>query len=467
MFRQAATILEAGYGGVLHPDRDLWGPDFTPEDLERLYEQRPRGDGRSVAVAERIAKTLLYTPSAKVLLSGQKGAGKSTELRRVMEDKRIRERFQPVVMVASQRLDLFQSTDAHYFLLSIAATIAGDIAAYPSGGKVLDWKKRAGSDLSKLIELLSDLAGVKAPSKFGDEQGFRLSLKGYVEWVGKLKSNEALRRDLVKDERYSVGRAAALVAELLGVLRWIAERDLLLVIDDGDKIAHEAAVRDIFLTNASRLLSLPCACVITFPFWFGFVPDFQPVQAQAAQVVRLENVKVVTRTDAEVVTEGSKTFFRGLYRRLVVEEGNDWLPNDALNEAVRLSAGVPREFLRVLERGFRVADDEGATALTRRLIDQSAKELRREMFPATETEVTRRRLERVRLTRRLETVEDRLLLDALLVVELTNDEPWYDVHPLLAPAIDRLLEERARRLQITADGFTREWREGLLASLDE
>jgi hypothetical protein len=183
-------------------------------------------------------------------------------------------------------------------------------------------------------------------------------------------------------------------------------------------------------------------------------------------VVRLENVKVVTRVDAETVTEASTSFFRGLYRRLVIEEGNAWLPDDALNEAVRLSAGVPREFLRVLERAFRVADDEGATALTRRLIDQSAKELRREMFPATETEATRRRLERVRLTRRLETVEDRLLLDALLVVELTNDEPWYDVHPLLAPAIDRLLEERARRLQIAGASFTREWREGLLASLD-
>jgi hypothetical protein len=194
-----------------------------------------------------------------------------------MEAARIRGRFQPVVMVASQRLDLFQSTDAHYSLLSIAATIAGEIADYPSGGKALDWKKRAGSDLSKLVGLLSDLAGVRAPSNFGDEQGLKVSLKGYVDWVGTLKSNEALRLGLMKDERYSIGRAANLVAELLGVLGWIAERELLLVIDDGDKIAHEAAVRDIFLTNASRLLSLPCACVITFPFWFGFVPDFQPV----------------------------------------------------------------------------------------------------------------------------------------------------------------------------------------------
>jgi hypothetical protein len=78
MFRRAATILEAGYGGVLHPDRDLRGPDFTQADLHQLYEARPQGDSRGVAVAERIAKTLIDTPKAKVRLSGQKGAGKST-----------------------------------------------------------------------------------------------------------------------------------------------------------------------------------------------------------------------------------------------------------------------------------------------------------------------------------------------------------------------------------------------------
>jgi hypothetical protein len=53
---------------------------------------------------------------------------------------------------------------------------------------------------------------------------------------------------------------------------------------------------------------------------------------------------------------------------------------------------------------------------------------------------------RVRVKKKLDDGEDRQLLDSLLVVELSNNRPWYDVHPILQSYVDGLLKETRDRL---------------------
>ena len=175
--------------------------------------------------------------------------------------------------------------------------------------------------------------------------------------------------------------------------------------------------------------------------------------------------KVITRAAPEVVLDSARQWFHDLYGRLVVPEGRAWVDDRALTTVIRMSAGIPREFLRILERAFMVADDLGEAALTETTIQSAVGGLRREMLPATQSEETRRRLQLVRLTRNLRDTGDRQLLEALMVVELSNDEPWYDVHPFLAPFADRLLNERAAGLQAPGALKEPELREKLITSL--
>ena len=467
--KRASTITEAGYGGCLRPDRDLWAEELTKSDFEELYQPGRRGDGslsqsEVPSTSDQVAKVLLAGQRPKVLVTGQKGSGKSVELRRLLFREDVTGRFHAVTMQVTQQLDLFQEVDMRYFLLALAARLATEIDGIPSSSS-LNWKARGGKGLTRWVSLLTDLEVTDVPKHLDDAKEVRLGIRGFVEWVGGARGEPARRKQLSDSQQYPPGRIADVVNDLLDLLEWIVGRPILLVVDDGDKIFHENSVRDVFVTHARQLMELRCPVVLTYPFWLDFLPDFQAVQRLAARAVRLANPKVITRAAPEVVLDSARQWFHDLYGRLVVPEGRAWVDDRALTTVIRMSAGIPREFLRILERAFMVADDLGEAALTETTIQSAVGGLRREMLPATQSEETRRRLQLVRLTRNLRDTGDRQLLEALMVVELSNDEPWYDVHPFLAPFADRLLNERAAGLQAPGALKEPELREKLITSL--
>lgn len=459
--RRAQTIREAGYGGALRGDRDLWDPALTASEFGAFYVPRARGDGSDpkkagVPVARVIETLLLEEPHAKAFLTGQKGSGKSTELRQLVAAPSVAERFKIVPFVVSERLDRFQHSDIRYFLLALAAALAQEIDRAP-----LD-VMRQGLDVAQWVGILKDY-GASEPPGLAPDRAFKVAIPGFVEFTSKLRSQEEQRREVLKGDQFTAMRLRLLVSELMGVLRKLSGRELLLVVDDGDKLLHEETVRELFVTSVDALLALPCAAVLTFPYWLAFATEFNVVHART-HVEVLTNVKVVTRDAPMKVLPGAYEFFRKVYLRLVAE-GSDWVDADALEEAVRLGAGIPREFLRVMERGFRDTYNFDESRLTLENVRLAARDLRLEMIRLTQTAETRQRLMRVRLTRSLEDVADRKLLDELLIVELTNDEPWYDVHPLLASHIDERLGELRRALQIADDAAPEDAQRQLLETL--
>lgn len=416
------------------------------------------------STSDQVAKVLLTGHRPKVLVTGQKGSGKSVELRRLLFREDVTGRFHAVTMQVTQQLDLFQEVDMRFFLLALASRLAIEVTEFPRTAH-FDWKARAGSKLAGWVALLRDLGVTQAPGHLDDVKEIRAGVRGFVEWVGRARSEPSRRKELADNQRFPPGRIADVVNDLLDLLDAVTERPVLLLVDDGDKIFHEVSVRDVFVTHARQLIELRCALVLTYPFWLDFLPDFQAVQRQASRAVRLANPKVITRAAPDVVLESARHWFHDLYARLVVPEGLGWVDARALVAVIRMSGGIPREFLRILERAFIVADDLGESALTDTTIQTAVIGLRREMLPATQSEETRRRLQLVRLTRNLRDASDRQLLEALMVIELSNDEPWYDVHPFLASFTDRLLNERAAVLQAQGAFKEPELRERLIASL--
>lgn len=450
---KATNVTEAAYEHFAKVDRSVWELDPELPGFMDLYVDRresdPDPEQPTIPVFNQIKHQMLNARGpSKVFLTGQKGSGKSMELRRVLEDSAIQQRFELVSVIISERIDIQQHVDIRYLLLVLAASLADHIVEQRFDQDA-GWVDQGGASLDPWIQHLARLQSPEAPSTADD---FKLGIKiPLVELSAALRSDEQIREKILKSDAFSVTAVTRLVSDLIVLIGRLAKRDVLLILDDGDKLTDQNTARGIFIEHAGTLERLPCRAVITFPYWLHFDQRFHAVTTERPVHV-LANIKVAHRETPQEVLPGAFLFFKTVYSRLV-EPGAKLIEpeNEVIAEAVRHSAGIPREFLRVLQRGFTLASGLDEPALTLPRLKQAVGELRRGMIPFTQTRATRQQLERIRLTWSLDRPEDWVLLDALLVVELSNDKPWYDAHPILRKYVDELLMEHRRRIGVGID----------------
>ncbi len=210
-----------------------------------------------------------------------------------------------------------------------------------------------------------------------------------------------------------------------------AGAELVVLLDDLDKLDAEAARRAV-----GGLLALPCRMVLTWPFALSFDGAFP--RGAGAPIV-LPNVPVVD-LERRGVPEPALAFFRavlaGILDPALVDEA-------AFRDAVRLSAGVPRAFGLLVRQACLHAEYAGARKLDARALALAERELRIGMLRASQSVAVRGALAGIRRAKKLASDEDRRLFDQDLLVEYVDGEPWYDVHPILAPAIDAWAATRA------------------------
>lgn len=442
---RAKTIEQAGYGGLLRFDESIWSDSVTEADVrERYIDRRTGGDedpkAASVPVFDRLRKRLLNRKS-RIFLTGQKGAGKSTELRRLLIDREIKERFECVTMIVSRWVDQGQSVDMRFVLLSLAAALADHIDARKYQ-EIDGWSREAGEFIKGWVDLLAGLnAFPDDPSQVDFKDSFTVPL---VKVSLEFRSDEKRREAALSGGQLTVPRLERLISELIALIERGAKHEVLLIVDDGDKLARDDIARSVFVEHGNVWLRLPCRAVVTFPYWLHFAPEFNPIAALEPPLL-LENVKVIRQEAPEKVLEGAFAFFQSLLGRML-DDPNALIDDDALEEAARLSAGIPREFLRVLERAFMRAEDYSEPKVTRDIMRYSSQDLRAELMRMTQNEPVRRSLARVRLMKELHTHDDWKLLDQLMVIEHRNGKPWYDVHPLIADDVDALARQYARRI---------------------
>jgi hypothetical protein len=452
---RAASVVQAAFHQFASYDRNIWenAADQLPA-FDQVYVERPAPEGaggrRLLAVAERMRDDLVRTQGAtKVLLTGQRGSGKSMELRRLYESEAVRGRFECLKVILDERLNTASAIDIRYVLLALAAVLAEFVVVW-------QYDDLAGRGLGEgefapvvaWLEALQKLSRTPPP----EEKSWTFKLNLYLGDVTRqLKTDDPIRSAVLQDPTFAPSRLENLVSALVRLIEKATGRDLLLIVDDGDKIIQEASARGVFVDNLPTLLSVECSMVVTFPYWLYFDDPFQKT-VRLCPVYLLANVKVIHRPPAgeavgapQTLLPEARAFFGEVYDHLV-EPDQRLLDDAALEQAALYSAGIVRELVRILQRGFRFAYEYGDGLLTAATLAEALLELEREMVRATQLETTRRRLMKVRLQKRLDDKEDWKLLDSLLLVELSNHRPWYDVHPILQSYVDGLIKEVRERL---------------------
>jgi len=411
-----------------HPDPNL--PPNAPvraEITRRLIRRRKRGE--------------------KIFVTGQKGAGKTTTLARIASDATITEHFAPIVIRATRHIPAGVA-DIRLLLVMLITQVSQfiDQRKFDQGVTVANLK--VGGIERTLNGWLQLFGGKKAPTPPETFQNAKVKLSAqFVELSEEIVRDPQRRLQVLNDERYSVTELHRVVSALIEFaqqaleLRVDGPQYLLLVIDDLDKYAVPAEVQSIFQDGMEALRSLPCAAVLTYPYFLNFTDSF----VQREEAFAILNVKVAERVSAgsddapallplgrRALLEPAREFFNNIFdkladRALVLDQG-------VIDRAALLSAGIPREFLRLLSAGFELCIDHHKKKLDLPTLDVARIRLQQTMARTANEPWKQAGLKLVHARGKILGFSE--MLDTVHVVEYVNRAVWYGVHPSMEELVE-------------------------------
>ena len=420
--------------GPLSPESDFY---------VEILPHNPSGD----PILELRQRILLAESESVNLLSGFRGNGKSTELRRLKQ--LLEQRGCYVVLV--DLLDYVLTTkpvELSDFILSLMAALAHEIEQQ-SGLKPLSesyWQR-----LTKFLE-----SEVRLESA---DLGLSTASLG-VSLQAKLKSEPSFKRQMQEHLRPHskriVEQAQLFIVEIIGKLR--EQHDdpnikLVLLVDSFEQIrgvgadsqrVHDSVV-ELFSGQADNL-KLPQLHVVYT------VPPFLPILAK--NVARLLGGKPMTFwPNIHVRDQSGAPDAIGLttMRQVITKRcgyWQDYFSVEQLNELATASGGDLRDFFRLTKECVlsllidRPSEGGNVDAATTQKVKQ---QLLNEMLPIAEQDA--RWLAQIHLSQEaaLPSTNDAPTLarffDNNLVMNYLNGKPWYDIHPLLIdyPVVKRAI----------------------------
>lgn len=437
---RADTLLQAYYTTLLQYDSTPWASRAGLELARHYYVERDRVQGSHHSAPHlRLKQDLLHQRRASTsLLTGQVGSGKTMELARLASDQEVQDKLEVVHLDAEERLNLARFVDVRYLLVAFAEALAKrivEISQRHSGnwgfasteeGRIREWVRILSRFSPTEVADPSQLSPVELLQQFGER------LTGVQ---ARLRTDDRIRSSL-RDET-EVSMVQQLVGHLGMLLERVAAKRPLLLVDNTDKIRDPDSQEHLFNKHRPTLLEMPFHQVLTFPYELRYLPMGQ------LPIVTLPNVKAVERDAPDQVRPEALAFFVEVLGRRIESALVD---EAAVERAVLLSAGIPREFLRLTRMAVLEAEQLGAKRVQPEHVNLAAAALRRDLQPQHAHPGTTLDLELVRLIPDKLNDRQKALLGALLIVEYTNGAQWYDVHPVLQEEYARRLAERRERV---------------------
>lgn len=340
---------------------------LTVDQIEDLFVETSSARDPEDSRRQEIADALEIEPHAKVLVTGHRGCGKSTELVKLeteladryvvarvwpktegkLVDLKVEELLVLVVEQVLRRIDqlphakgelddrVLQEVYAWFDEVIVKSETRRDATATAAAG--VDTK---GSLLDKLVGLFARASFELKTGTRSLESRVRQQSGGIHELVQRCNTvfNEA------NDALVKTGQ------------------ELLVIVEDIDKAEIDEA-RRLFIDNPGVLTTLTCKAIFTAPMFLMFMPTATVLSASFA-LVTIPLIKVTER-DGQPSTEGRAAIRAILQQRL--PEG--LVQEDALDLAIAKTGGMLRHLFDVLvyaERSaFTAARKDGSEAVIR------------------------------------------------------------------------------------------------------
>lgn len=422
--------------------------NLDPADVAYIPPPPPviGGLARRDPVAALTQSVMSDDDTGAYALSGQFGSGKSTALHQLRSNPQVSKRFLVIEVNARDRLALDLSI--RELLLMLAEALAKSIhGPLKKAAENLPPELGQTEILREWVTLLSRSSAPQQPLNL-------VGLAGGID-IGVAKLNFELKTDTQRRAalRDNAAYDVTSVMRLTAALGTIAQRaakllgfsGVLLIVDDLDKF-RDRSLLQLFERELKVLADLPFKIIVTLPYYLNFESRAREGLADFTRC-QIPNAKIVTVDSPLNLLPAGRDFFVKLYSQyaspLLFGPAENLAASAAFDDAVLLSAGIPREFYRVLHHAFDICDYNGESVLTKAHVRAASIQLAQTLIQASQLASTRGSLKVVRLTQNLETAKQWMLLDSLQVVEYVNDRPWYSVHPTLQAWIDEELVDDA------------------------
>lgn len=344
----------------------VFDPTPLEETIEPFYIQR----GGSLI---NLFSTFDQAP-IKVLFSGHRGSGKTTELN------------------YTERI-----LAAKYTVLNLKV------------GKYLDFKDFNSSDILRAIlkagGKISPVVKLDTVPIFGGNisiMGFTISIKEFIDRKNYLS---ALKK-IVKTLQKKTGK------------------NVLLLIDDLDKSAE--AIEKILLEEGAVFNEIDCSLVLTVPITVIYSQMANRITECFPHVEVLSNITIYNK-DGSINPEGLTLLKELVHRRMNPE----LILDKALETAALYSGGVFRYLVKIIQDSAFSALRSGKNQIEQNDVDNSINKMRSEfgrIIGLDDYETLKKIHQKKNLTN---IQQDVRLIANDIVLEYQNDTRWVDIHPII------------------------------------
>ncbi len=406
---KAKTLREAIR--KLNPEHAL----RTSDELQDYFVERPLSPLRRLEV---LLEDNRDEPQ-KILFTGHRGSGKTTELAKLAE--KLREQFFIIHCSAERHLNLFDLTYTDV-ILSLGLELFGEARA--RGIPVKESVARSFEDFTKKITI-----EVETGEKKEKEGQAGCGLGDIATLTGKYKTEDSTRTTIRKTLEHCLQELFENIDFLSQEIKTHTKKPVLAVVEDLDKTDIKTA-EELFGKHATSLLAPPITIIYTFPIELRFNNNYMHINSSYSRVETLPNIKIC-HCDGSADEEGRQILKNILTRRMA--EG---LISEAAEELlVENSGGIPRELVALARLACLEARVAGKEMIDREEARQAVQGRRRE-YDVLLPDDQRRLLREVEEKKWVDNDEKfQPLLNNLSALEYRNEEVWYDVHPLVKPLL--------------------------------
>ncbi len=415
---ERATDIDSAYRAC-NPRQPL-----TAEDERYVDLAESRGTKQlALSVARQIRRSEQEVP-VKLLFTGHRGSGKTTELlrlQRVLED----EKFFTIYMDAEELLALDSLS-----YLDVLVTLAQQVQAGLHERALMLPEKLLGNIFDWFVEHIieedrkTDFQGtVKGEAKVGSKIPFFANL--FISTRAELKTGsarrETIRKKLRKELTVFMEQLNLLVSTARQTVKKQGFRDLVLIVDGMEKMHYEpnedghSTHSELFIHHAEQLCAPQCHIIYTVPVSLSYShnlgADFDDIRV--LPMVRMDEA-------------GISQLLAVIEQR--VDTQQVFVDQEMLVELARTSGGVIRELMRLV----RFAADTDNEKIGAEEVEYAINTLKKHydrLIRSGDIKIFRR----LSQARRIQggDKEAGRLLDQRLVLEYQNGELWADLHPVI------------------------------------
>lgn len=391
--------------------------DYRPlegESMRKFYV-----DDFTKDTTNSIIKTIQVTERfRKILIIGHTGCGKSTILNKVADE--LKTEYHIVAFSVAYELNLMDMET-----IDILITIYLQLIYSIKDEKGLI--ERLLAPFKKLIEVVKEKLNITL-----DEVEFKL-----LESISFKIKVESESRDVIRKAfKKQIETIQKNISEVCEEIRSKTNKDILIIIDDLDKIKDEVTTEKIFCKE-THMLTMPKAKIIfTFPLATYYSPEFVHITDKFThEFIRLVNLHDIGKK----YQESSFTILKKLVLKRIDER---LVSNEALKYLIDNSGGLLRDLIKFMQDACKIAIDRALSdideKISQKVIQDKINEYNRLFdFPKYENEV-----EKIIETQSKDTVENEILiylLRYLFILEYgkPGKQSWYDAHPCLKNRLRR------------------------------